>query len=282
MTKISRTDIELVRELNHKYFGNRLSEHKEHMIFNRLKRLFKSQSKYGSISQMLRAVSKGEFTQEFINIFTTNKTSFFRELIHFEDMTLRIFPNHFSNSNQISIYSCASSTGEEPYSIATTFLNFQSKSKRNINATVYATDIDTNVLKKAKIGIYKYDHRDSPFPRWILPQNFFQKRVVQNKEYVLIRANNKMRELMKFSQHNLMSDELPFTSAKMDVIFCRNVLIYFTPKDQKKVLTKLFSMLHIGGTLYTGHSESPSFLNDYVEKIGPSIYKKLSNIDGGL
>jgi len=126
MTKISRSDLLLVRELNLKYFGNKLTEHKEFMIHNRLKRLFRSQNSYTSITNMLNAIARGEFVQEFINIFTTNKTSFFREPVHFEDLINRVFPNTFIDSNEILIYSSASSTGEEPYSIAASFLHFSS------------------------------------------------------------------------------------------------------------------------------------------------------------
>jgi chemotaxis protein methyltransferase CheR len=277
--EITRSDIKLVRELNQKFFGNHLGDQKEHLILNRLKKLYRSQSAFKNLSDMLDAVARGEYVQEFINAFTTNKTSFFRELIHFDDLRSRVFPEHFSQSNEIKIYSSASSTGEEPYSIAMTFLHYQINHPKAINATVYATDIDTDVLETAKAGIYNLIESDSPFPQWIQPHHYFQRRIISEYQHPLIRANETMKKITNFKQHNLLDHESAFGSICFDVIFCRNVLIYFDAPNQDKVLRKLFSTLKIGGTLYTGHSETPITLFPYIEKIGPSIFKKISNID---
>lgn len=278
MIKISRLHLTLVRELNHKFFGNLLSEHKEHLIQNRLKRLFRNQTQYKTVTQMLEAISEGELVQEFINVFTTNKTSFFREEIHFEDLLNRVFPEHFSHSNDIKIYSCASSSGEEPYSIAITFLHYRSQSDRHLDATVYATDIDTDILDVASAAVYPFDEKSSPFPRWVRPQLYFQRRINDHNGSALIRANNQLRALTRFKQHNLLNHEAAFGTTKFDVIFCRNVLIYLSLEDQERVLRNLFSTLKIGGTLYTGHSETPSSLYPFVDKIAPSIYKKHSEL----
>jgi len=279
MIKISRFHYALVRELNRKFFGNLLSEHKEHLIHNRLKRLFRNQSKYQTVTQMLEAISEGEYVQEFINVFTTNKTSFFREPIHFEDLRKRVFPEHFSKSNEIKIYSCASSSGEEPYSIAITFLDYKSQCDRHLDAMVYATDIDTDILDIASTGIYQFDEKHSPFPSWIRPHAYFQRRLIDNNGTALIRANDQLRSLTRFKQHNLLNNNLAFGTTKFDVIFCRNVLIYLSLQDQESVLRKLFSTLKVGGTLYTGHSETPSSLYPFVDKIAPSIFKKHSELE---
>jgi len=277
--EITRSDIKLVRELNQKFFGNHLGDQKEHLILNRLKKLYRSQSDFKNLSDMLDAVARGEYVQEFINAFTTNKTSFFREVIHFDDLLERVFPEHFSHSTDIKIYSSASSTGEEPYSIAMTFLHYQMDHTKSINASVYATDIDTDVLETAKTGIYNHIESDSPFPQWIQPQHYFQRRIISDYQHPLIRANETMKKMTNFKQHNLLDYESAFGAIRFDVIFCRNVLIYFDAPNQDKVLRKLFSTLKIGGTLYTGHSETPITLFPYIEKIGPSIFKKISEIE---
>lgn len=276
--EISRSDIKLVRELNQKFFGNHIGEQKEQLILNRIKKLYRSQSSFTNLSAMLDAISHGKYVQEFINAFTTNKTSFFREPIHFDDLLKRVFPEHFSHSNEIKIYSSASSTGEEPYSIAMTLLHYQMNHPKSLNVAVYATDIDTDVLETAKAGIYTHIESDSPFPNWIQPQHYFQRRIIDNHQHTLIRANDIMKKITHFKQHNLLDHEAAFGSIRFDVIFCRNVLIYFNLQSQEKVLRKLFNTLNIGGTLYTGHSETPITLFPYIEKIGPSIFKKIAEI----
>lgn len=280
MLKINRSDIRLARELNKKFFGNSIGEQKELLIRNRLKKLYRSYGGPLSLTQMLEEISHGKNVQAFINAFTTNKTSFFREPLQFEDLMNRVFPDHFAHSREIKIYSCASSTGEEPYSIGITLLTYLEQNTLPMSSRVYATDIDTDVLKTAQNGIYRFDTEHSPFPNWVRPQNFFQRRIVDGVHYVLIRANDKLRHLLSFSQYNLLDPEPAFAPMKFDVIFCRNVLIYFNNHDQEKVLNKLFDQLKIGGTLYTGHSETPFSLYSYIEKIGPSIFKKHSERKG--
>lgn len=176
MISVSPSDLILIRELNHHYFGNHLSDQKEQLILNRMKKLFRNQSRFATIHDMLKAIKRGEFVQEFINAFTTNKTSFFRELIHFEDLKTRVFPEVFDSSSQIRIYSSASSTGEEAYSAGITFLNYNSGQTKPLQAKIYATDVDTLVLEKAKAGIYPFNQKESPFPHWVDPRLYFERR----------------------------------------------------------------------------------------------------------
>lgn len=278
MMKITRADMVLVRELNQKYFGNSLNEQKDLLIRNRLKKLFRKQTKYTSIGLMLHAIARGEFVQEFINTFTTNKTSFYREPIHFDDLLRRVFPEHFTTHDEIALYSCAASTGEEAYSIGITFMHYKAQVQRELKAEIFSTDIDTEVLEVANAGVYRYDQRSCPFPQWVQPQRYFQRRLLEGTEHALIKANDQLRSLIRFRQHNLLDEAAAYAHKKFDVIFCRNILIYFTPHDQAAVLRKLFATLKIGGTLYTGHSETPTVLYPYVDKIGPSIYRKRMEI----
>ncbi len=109
---------------------------------------------------------------EFINSFTTNKTHFFREDFHFLDLKDRVLPEFAKQGKSISMYCSASSTGEEPYSMAMSVLEASEELKQRINASIIATDIDTNVLQYAANGVYRYSKSSKEFPDWIKPQKF--------------------------------------------------------------------------------------------------------------
>jgi len=261
----------LVYELS----GNTLGETKEVMIKNRLEKICVENGEFESASELLEKVMSGYYRQEFINAFTTNKTEFFREVFHFEDMVERVFAEHFSVNNEIRIFSCASSSGEEIYSIAISFEHFKSLSKKlHIKSKILATDIDTNMLQKVKDGIYKHPRGGSIFPEWVSPSRYFQRRDIDGEGYFLIRAKDFLRRDIELSQLNLNAKVYPFEDGSMDVIFCRNVLIYFNIDDQNKILKKLLRALKVGGTIYLGHSESPLESAPALKRLGMNIFVK--------
>jgi len=260
-----------VKELLYDLTGITLTEDKDIMITNRLEKLKRNTNFSGQIETLLDEISQGEYVNEFINTFTTNKTNFFREEFHFIDFKNRVL----KNNQNLDIYCCASSTGEEPYSIAMTIKETNQKSKSKI----IATDIDTNVLEYASRGIYRYQKSSKEFPTWIKPNQYFKKRKnINSNDEVLIKVNNELKQMITFAKMNLNDDNYPFEINQFDVIFCRNVLIYFSMQDQEKILKKLFKHLKIGGTLYLGHSESPQDLINYVNKLGQNIFVKEKEI----
>ncbi|XOB60722.1 CheR family methyltransferase [Campylobacterota bacterium DY0563] len=265
-----------VKSILYSLTGITLSENKDIMIANRLHKLKRDTKYAGDIEELLDAVEEGEHTIEFINSFTTNKTHFFREDFHFTDLKNRVLPEFAKNGNQIKLYCSASSTGEEPYSMAMTILEAAEECGRNINATILATDIDTNVLQYAANGVYRYSKSSKEFPSWIKPQKYFKKRVQKTlaSEEILIKVKPELQKMVTFKVMNLNDKSYPYNKNNFDVIFCRNVLIYFSNEDQNKILKKLFSHLKIGGTLYLGHSENPQDLISYVDRIGQNIFIK--------
>ncbi|WP_321471420.1 protein-glutamate O-methyltransferase CheR [Halarcobacter sp.] len=265
-----------VKSILYSLTGITLSENKDIMIANRLHKLKRDTKYAGDIEELLDAVEEGQHNIEFINSFTTNKTHFFREDFHFTDLKNRVLPDFAKSGNQIKMYCSASSTGEEPYSMAMTILEASEEYGRNINATILATDIDTNVLQYAANGVYRYSKSSKEFPSWIKPQKYFKKRVQKTlaSEEILIKVKPELQKMVTFKVMNLNDKSYPYNKNYFDVIFCRNVLIYFSNEDQNKILKKLFSHLKIGGTLYLGHSENPQDLISYVDRIGQNIFIK--------
>ena len=271
---------EKIKKLLYSLTGITLTDNKDIMISNRIDKLKRNCKFYGDIEDLLTSIEKGDNVTEFINSFTTNKTHFFREDFHFVDLKNRVLPEFAKSGQKVNMYCSASSTGEEPYSMAMTVLKTSEDLGKTINASIIATDIDTNVLQYAANGIYRYSKASKEFPEWIKPQKYFKRRVQQNLsgEEVLIKVNDELKRMINFHVMNLNDSSYPFSKNQFDVIFCRNVLIYFSVEDQNIILKKLFTHLKIGGTLYLGHSENPQDLIKYVKRIGQNIFIKEKEI----
>lgn len=266
-----------IKKILYTLTGITLTDNKDIMISNRIDKLFRNTKYNGEINDLLDFIESGNsYVTEFINTFTTNKTHFFRETFHFDDLKNRVLPEFIKNNQTINMYCSASSTGEEPYSMAMTVAQTNSDTNSNIKASIIASDIDTNVLEYAANGIYKYSKSSKEFPDWIRPQDYFKKRVQKNLigEEILIKVKDDLKRMITFQVMNLSDSSYPFKKEQFDVVFCRNVLIYFSTEDQNKILKKLFSHLKIGGTLYLGHSENPQDLIDYCKRIGQNIFVK--------
>ena len=265
-----------VKSILYSLTGITLTENKDIMISNRLQKLKRDTKFSGDIDQLLEEISEGKFTTEFINSFTTNKTHFFREDFHFTDLRDRVLKEFANSSTSIKMWCSASSTGEEPYSMAMTVKEASKQYGKDIRASIVATDIDTNVLQNAANGIYRFSKSSKEFPDWIKPQNYFKRRVQKGlaSEEILIKANDDLKAMITFAENNLNSEKYPYGDNEFDVVFCRNVLIYFSTEDQNKILKKLFRHLKIGGTLYLGHSESPQDLINYTHRVGQNIFVK--------
>ena len=265
-----------VKTILYSLTGITLAENKEIMITNRLDKLKRNAKFSGDINDLLDSIEKdGKYLTDFINTFTTNKTHFFREDFHFLDLRDRVLPQ-FSSSNEIKMYCSAASTGEEPYSMAMTV----KEAGVGIKASIIATDIDTEVLQQAANGVYRYQKSSKEFPDWIKPQKYFKRRIQKSLvgDEILIKVNDDLKSMITFAQMNLNDKQYPFEDNQFDVIFCRNVLIYFSAQDQNTILKKLFRHLKIGGTLYIGHSESPQDLINYTKRVGQNIFVKQREI----
>jgi len=266
-----------VKKILYSLTGITLTENKDIMINNRLDKLKRNTKHSGSIDELLGEIIDGKYTTEFINTFTTNKTHFFREDFHFVDLKDRVLPSFINSRDEIKMYCSAASTGEEPYSMAITVKEVDP----SLKASITATDIDTDVLQQAANGIYRFQKSSKEFPDWIKPQKYFKRRIQKNLvgDEILIKVNDDLKKMVTFGQMNLNDNSYPFPKNQFDVVFCRNVLIYFSVEDQNTILKKLFSLLKIGGTLYIGHSENPHDLINYSKRVGQNIFVKIKDID---
>jgi chemotaxis protein methyltransferase CheR len=198
---------------------------------------------------------------DFVNAITTNLTSFFREAHHFEHLAKEVFvPFAKSREERLRVWSAGCSAGAEAYTIGMTLCeNVPDYARRDCK--ILATDIDTNVLNTGRNGQYEDDWLEK------IPANLHAKYVEKN------RMSAKLRDLVTFNQLNLL-ENWPF-KGKFDVIFCRNVLIYFDKPTQEKLFTRYADALKPDGFLYIGHSETMHNLCDRFKLIGKTTYQRV-------
>jgi chemotaxis protein methyltransferase CheR len=206
-----------------------------------------------------------------IDAVSTNKTDFFREPHHYEVLQTICLPSLLEGSRQepkISVWSAACSTGEEPYTLAIELSEFARKQHR-LDFEILATDISTRVLQKAASAIYTSDRIDH-VPMHIRKSYFLKSKDQKNPTVKIV---PEIRNKVQFRRVNFMDNVLNVPTG-MDIIFCRNVLIYFDRKTQEEVIKKLLLKLRTGGYLFIGHSESLHGMTLPLQLIKPTVYKK--------
>lgn len=264
-----------VQNILYEICGIYLTDSKQTMIHNRITLLLKDPVCYNihTLDDLLRCIkTDSQVKQAFINSFTTNKTDLFREAYHFDDMLNRSLIPLLRNNDAIKIFCSASSSGEEVYSIAATCLYAKTLYKSHANIKIIGTDIDTNMLEIAKKGEYTLDKRLNKIPDWVELEKYFSIVKILPNGIMHLRAKDSLKSMITFQQLNLFNKNYPFSSKEFDIVFCRNVLIYFKPKDQEKILAKLHNVLKVGGTLYLGHSEDILGMGDKFDRLGNKIF----------
>ena len=262
--EFSAHDFERVRALIHKKAGIALAESKQEMVYSRLARRLRAIG-IRSFKQYLDDLESGRDAQEweaFTNALTTNLTSFFRESHHFP-----ILAEHVKRVKEpIEIWCSASSTGEEPYSIAMTMC--EAFDTMTPPVRIVATDIDTNVLATGADGVYGMDRLDKLAPE--RARKFFMRG--RGAQEGLVRVRPELRQLITFKPLNLLGEEWP-VKGPFDVIFCRNVMIYFDKSTQGTILSRFAPLMKPDGLLFAGHSENFLYVSDAFKLRGKTVYE---------
>lgn len=265
MIAISDTEFAKFQRFIHEEAGITLSLAKKPLVCGRLgKRL--SQHQFTSYTQYFEFLQSGRSPAEVqmaIDLLTTNETYFFREPKHF-DLLRDLATTAKTRSQPFRVWSAASSSGEEPYSIAMVLADCI----QNNTWEIVGSDISMRVLERARAGHYPLE-RTSHIPLHYLKR--FCLRGVGEQQGTLL-VERKLRSRVQFQQINL-NETLP-DIGKFDVIFLRNVMIYFSSETKQKIVARVLSLLKPGGYFCIGHSESLNGISDAVLPIAPSIYRK--------
>ncbi|MES3015650.1 MAG: CheR family methyltransferase [Pseudomonadota bacterium] len=261
-------DFERVRSLIYARAGISLHAGKQAMVYSRLARRLRETGhrSFGAYLQWLDAATgpgAAAEWQEFVNCLTTNLTSFFRESHHFDALLLDLKARA---GKPLRIWCNAASTGEEPYTIAMTVAEALGP---NADVKIVASDIDTKVLATAARGVYPVDARGLSAER---QRRHFLRGTGQNSGFMRIKPE--LARLIEFLPHNLM-DARWSLGEPFDLVFCRNVMIYFDNATQRRVLGQIHAAMKPKGLMYVGHSENFTDLKDSFRLRGKTIYERL-------
>jgi chemotaxis protein methyltransferase CheR len=261
----STSDFNRVRAMLYDAAGIKLADSKDSMVYSRLARRLRALKITRFTDYLHYLETHTDELEHFINGLTTNLTSFFRENHHFEMLSRYLKSAH----GQQRIWCTASSTGEEVYSIA--MCAAEAYKTLTPPVEIIATDIDSNVLTSAQQGVYQKD-RVANLAETRLKRFFHKGKGVNEGK---VRIVPELRHLVTFQKLNLIEPQWPAIKGPLDIIFCRNVMIYFDKPTQAKVLTRLVTMLKDDGLYFAGHSESFAGTTKVLKPVGKTAYRKI-------
>jgi len=265
-----RTIVEIVYEHSRIKLGN----DKQTLLSNRLGKRLRELgiATYDDYCARLKSLGAQEEIEHLVDLISTNHTRFYREPDHFTYLTEKILPGLIprlhSERAPLRIWSAASSSGEEPYTLAIVLSEYL-RAHPSLTWKIEASDISRSILAKAERAIYRMDAVE-PVPMELL-KRYFQKGVGEHDGYCRVRKE--LREKVRYARVNLFQPEYPITP-KQHVIFCRNVMIYFDIPSREAAVKRLTQHLAPGGFLIVGHSESLMGVRHNLVAIKQGIYQK--------
>ena len=263
-------NFEVISELAHNYTGIVLGAHKRDMVYGRLARRTRALglADFDQYCALISAPSSPEISF-FINAITTNLTSFFRESHHFDYLRDTVLPEIQRKNNhnkRLRVWSAGCSTGEEPYSLSITVNEVMDMARWDCK--ILATDLDSNVLNHGRQGVYDIARIDTlteqSRKKWFYKDS-------NNPEIVKVKPT--LQQCLHFKRLNLL-ENWPM-KGPFDIIFCRNVVIYFNKDTQRELFDRYADILVDGGYLFIGHSESLHKVTDRFESLGKTVYRKI-------
>jgi len=274
---LSRRDFARLATFIEKYSGIKMPQNKLTMVEGRLRKRVRATGMRNVTEYCGYLFDDGGLDREEIHLIdamTTNKTDFFREPEHFRVLTRLVLPEIVSerpceNGKPVKLWSVACSTGAEPYTLAMVVADF-ARSAKSVTASILATDICSEALDKAVQGVYPKAMVEP------VPPDARKRYVMKSRDAAksIVRIIPELREMIGFGRLNLMDSAYP-VDRNMDVIFCRNILIYFDRPTQEAVLNRLCDHLRTGGYLFLGHSESPAGFQLPLQPAGNTVFRKV-------
>lgn len=253
-------------------YGIKLPPVKRSMLESRLNRKVKSlglDNYKEFLDYIFSDAGKATDLLQVIDLITTNKTDFFREPEHFRFITRTFLPERLNDGtpSNLSVWSAGCSTGEEPYTLMMVLEEFK-RYHATLNYSLLASDISIRVIQAAYQGVYALEKIETVSTE-LKSRYFLRSRTRPD----LVRIRPEFRKKIEYRRINFMDDEYGLRKDNYDIIFCRNVLIYFDKRKQEEVLLKFCSYLKPGGMLFLGHSESIMGMNLPLKQIMPTVYQ---------
>ena len=272
LLRLKKNEFEQMAQIIYSQCGINLEESKKIMLESRLGKRLRALN-LTSFEKYIDFLTSSEGLEKemvhMIDVVTTNKTDFFREPHHFDYLNDNVLPEfHHSSERTFRVWSAACSTGEEPYTLAMVLQEYANHNPR-FEYEILASDISTQVLQKASQAVYH------PSRIVDIPDRLKKKYLLKSKDKInpSVRIASQLRQRVDFKHVNLMDRDLDIPG-DLDVIFCRNVLIYFDRPTQLKVVNNLVQKLRRGGFLFIGHSESLHQFELPIKQVKPTVFIK--------
>jgi chemotaxis protein methyltransferase CheR len=273
--QLTNADFQKLSSFIHTRIGIKMPDVKKGMVEGRLRKRLRAlnlKTYRDYCNYLFTPEGLDQELQNLIDVITTNKTDFFREPDHFDFLTETAIPFLLSkkkNTNQpINIWSSASSSGNEAYTIAMVLSEFREKNP-GFDFSILGTDISTDVLQEASLGIYP-GYEIDPVPIHLRTKYLLRSKDPKKN---LVRICPRLRSKVHFRRLNLMDKDYKLRQT-MDIIFFRNVMIYFDKNTQEGLISRLFNYLTIGGYLFVGHSEVLHNCRLELKNVAPAVYQK--------
>ncbi len=271
---INDQEFHLIRTLVYDRFGINLTDQKRSLVVGRLQKLLRDEG-FASFRDYYECVirdTSGSALDKLVNRISTNYTYFNREHAHFDFFTQEVLPPLIDrqkkrNSRDLRIWSAGCSSGEEPYMLALLMMEYLGNEYGMWNGGVLATDISDQVLGKAKLGMYGDEQVERIPPQ--VKYKYFSR---QKAGGWLV--NEPLKKQVTFRRFNLMNKQFPFKSP-FQVIFCRNVMIYFDSETRDALVQRYHQCLEPGGYLFIGHSETLGRQQELFQYVMPAVYKRI-------
>jgi chemotaxis protein methyltransferase CheR len=271
MTIMSQADFMKLKEFIYTESGIKITDVKKTMLEARLQKRLRGLG-LQSFSQYCFYLFSPEGIEDelshMIDQVTTNKTDFFREPAHFNYLTSRALPELARSKKRAMIWSAGCSSGEEPYTLAMVITEYIN-GRQGLDFLILATDISTRVLEKAKHAIYEHEKIDTIPP--VLQRKYLLRS--KDREKDLYRVVPALRKHVQFRRLNFMNNDFGFRE-EVDIIFCRNVIIYFDKSTQERLLNKFCNCLSPDGYLFLGHSETLLGMDVPLVQVAPTVYRR--------
>lgn len=273
--QLSQEDFDKLSRFIYKESGIKMPPVKRVMLQSRLQKRLRELEMSNFKEYCEYVFSKDGINNEIIHmldVVSTNKTDFFREPVHFDYLQGNVLPEFVqqkATTKTIKVWSAGCSSGEEPYTIAIVMAEFAERNP-GFDFSIIGTDISTQILQKAIDAVYKEDRVA------IIPLELKKKYLLKSKDRVnpTVKIAQNLRRKVRFGRLNFMDNQYDVPET-FDVVFCRNVLIYFDRETQEKVIQKLCTKLRSGGYFFLGHSESIMNMDVPLRQIKPTIFQKI-------
>ncbi|MDR2183006.1 MAG: protein-glutamate O-methyltransferase CheR [Clostridiales bacterium] len=268
--ELKNSEFKQIRDYIKEHYGIALGDEKSTLVFSRLRPLLR-QKGFADFSEYIKYLMNdrtGEAAVVFINRLTTNHTFFMREpehIIFLQNTVLPWIEDKFGTQRDLRLWCAGCSSGEEAYTLQMACMDYF-QNMQGWDTEILATDISEKVLQQATLGIYSNESLKT------LPGEWLKKHFRRYDDDNMI-ACDEIKKLITYRKFNLMEERLPFKK-KFQVIFCRNVMIYFDNNTREALVNRFYGALEKDGYLFIGHSESLSNVKSDFKYVMPAVYKK--------